>query len=100
MLACGIYSKIYNSPVVKASNIEFSFLLLFGISGLHILAVLNVPQHSNLLCLHQLSGVILPSISLVLVLFTKTMRITTVRIKTHGRRRKTALSSRGVETKN
>ena len=77
-LACGIYSKFYNSPIVKASNIEFSFLLLFGISGLHILAVLNVSERSNLLCIASTFWHNFPLDLYVTVLFTKTMRITSV----------------------
>ena len=78
MLACGIYSNFYNSPIVKASNIEFSFVLLFGISGLHILAVLNVSEPSNLLCNASTFWRYFALDLYVTVLFTKTTRITRV----------------------
>ena len=77
-LACGIYSKFYNSPIVKASNIEFSFLLLFGISGLHILAVLNVSEPSNLLCIASTFWRYFALNLCVTVFLTKTIRITSV----------------------
>ena len=67
MLASGIYS-----------NIEFSFLLLFGISGLHILAVLNVSEPSNLLCNASTFWRYFALDLYVTVLFTKTTRITRV----------------------
>ena len=63
---------------MKASNIEFSFLLLFGISGLHILAVLNVSEPSNLLCIASHFWRYFVLNFCVRVLLTKTIRITSV----------------------
>ena len=78
MLVCRIYIKFHNSPIVKASNREISFLLLFGISGLHILAILDLSEPSNILCIAATFWRYFTLNLCVTVLFTKTMRITSV----------------------
>ena len=78
MLVCGIYIRFHNTPIVKASNREISFLLLFGISGLHILAVLDLSEPSNILCIAATFWRYFTLNLCVTVLFTKTMRITSV----------------------
>ena len=74
----GTYIKFFNTPVVKASNREISFLLLFGISALFILAVLELSEPSHSLCtatfLWRYFGLNL----CITVLFLKTMRIASV----------------------
>ena len=78
MLVCRIYIKFHNTPIVKASNREISFLLLFGISGLHILAILDLSERSNILCIAATYWRYFALNLCVTVLFTKTMRITSV----------------------
>ncbi|CAH3020537.1 unnamed protein product [Porites evermanni] len=78
MLVCRIYIKFHNSPIVRASNREISFLLLFGISGLHILAILDLSESSNILCIAATFWRYFTLNLCVTVLFTKTMRITSV----------------------
>ena len=78
MLVCCIYIKFHNTPIVKASNREISFLLLFGISGLHILAILDLSEPSNILCIAATFWRYFALNLCVTVLFTKTMRITSV----------------------
>ena len=78
MLVCRIYIKFHNSPIVRASNREISFLLLFGISGLHILAILDLSEPSNILCIAATFWRYFTLNLCVTVLFTKTMRITSV----------------------
>ena len=75
---CGIYIKFYNSPIVKASNREISFLLLFGISSLHILAVLELSEPSHPLCTAASFWRYFALNLCITVLFLKTMRITSV----------------------
>ena len=78
MLVCRIYIKFHNTPIVKASNRDISFLLLFGISSLHILAVLDLSEPSNILCIAATFWRYFALNLCVTVLFTKTMRITSV----------------------
>ena len=78
LLVCGIYIKFYNSPIVKASNREISFLLLFGISSLHILAVLELSEPSHPLCTAASFWRYFALNLCITVLFLKTMRITSV----------------------
>ena len=78
MLVCCIYIKFHNTPIVKASNREISFLLLFGISGLHILAILDLSEPSNILCIAATFWRYFALNLCLTVLFTKTMRITSV----------------------
>ena len=78
MLVYLIYIKFHNTPIVKASNRDFSFLLLFGISGLHILAVLDLSEPSNIRCIAATFWRYFALNLCVTVLFTKTMRITSV----------------------
>ena len=78
MLVCRIYIKFHNTPIVKASNREISFLLLFGISGIHILAILDLSEPSNILCIAATFWRYFTLNLCVTVLFTKTMRITSV----------------------
>ena len=70
--------KFYDSPVVKASNRELSFVLLFGTTALFGLSVLELAELSNLLCsaasFWRYSALTL----CITVLFFKTMRITGV----------------------
>ncbi|CAH3020543.1 unnamed protein product [Porites evermanni] len=75
---CGIYIKFYNSPIVKASNREISFLLLFGISSLHILAVLELSEPSHPLCTAASFWRYFALNLCITVLFLKTMRMTSV----------------------
>ena len=75
---CGINIKFYNSPIVKASNREISFLLLFGISSLHILAVLELSEPSHPLCTAASFWRYFALNLCITVLFLKTMRITSV----------------------
>ena len=78
LLVCGIYIKFYNSPIVKASNREISFLLLFGILSLHILAVLELSEPSHPLCTAASFWRYFALNLCITVLFLKTMRITSV----------------------
>ena len=78
LLVCGTYINFYDTPIVKASNKEVSFLLLFGISGLLILAVLDVSEPSDFLCTAATFWRYFTLNLCVTVLFTKTMRITSV----------------------
>ena len=78
LLACGIYIKFYNSPIVKASNREISFLLLFGILSLHILAALELSEPSHSLCTAASFWRYFALNLCITVLFLKTMRITSV----------------------
>ena len=50
LLVGGTYIKFFNTPVVKGSNREISFLLLFGISSLFILAFLELSEPSHSIC--------------------------------------------------
>ena len=78
LLVCGIYIKFYNSPIVKASNREISFLLLFGILSLHILAALELSEPSHSLCTAASFWRYFALNLCITVLFLKTMRITSV----------------------
>ena len=78
LLTCRIYIKFRNTPIVKASNRVISFLLLFGISGLYMLAVLDLSHPSNILCSAATFWRYFALNLCVTVLFTKTMRITSV----------------------
>ena len=68
--------QVLNTPIVKASNREISFLLLCGILALFILAVLDLSEHRNLLCIAAICWHCFALNPCVTVLFTKTMRIT------------------------
>ena len=77
-LVCGIYIKFYNTPIVKASNREISVLLLFGISAHFILAVLDLSDPGNLLCIATTIWRYFVLNLCVTVLFLKMMRLTCV----------------------
>ena len=78
LLVFASYIKLYNTPVVKASNREFSILLLFGIAALFGLAVLELAEISDLFC-RTTSFWRYSVLNLcITVLFLKTMRITSV----------------------
>ena len=74
----GTYIKFFNTPVVKASNREISFLLLFGISALFILAVLELSEPSHSLCTATFFWRYFGLNLCITVLFLKTMRIASV----------------------
>ena len=74
----GTYIKFFNTPVVKASNREVSFLLLFGISALFILAVLELSEPSHSLCIATFFWRYFGLNLCITVLFLKTMRIASV----------------------
>ena len=77
LLVCAFYIKFYNTPIVKASTREASFLLLFGIVALFALAVLELAEPSDFLC-SAASFWRYSALSLcITVLFVKTMRMTT-----------------------
>ena len=78
LLVFASYIKFYNTPVVKASSREVSFLLLFGIATLFALAVLELAEPSDLLC-RVSSFWRYSALNLcITVLFLKTMRVTSV----------------------
>ena len=78
LLVCAFYIKFYDTPVVKASTREVSFLLLFGIAALFALAVLELAEPNDFFCsaasVWRYSALTL----CITVLFVKTMRITSV----------------------
>ena len=78
MFVCVYFIKFYNTPVVKASSREISFLLLFGIAALFVLSGLELAGPSDILCsaasFWRYSALTL----CITVLFFKTMRITGV----------------------
>ena len=78
LLVCAFYIKFYDTPVVKASSREVSFLLLLGIAALFALSVLELTEPSDLFCsaasFWRYSALTL----CITVLFVKTMRITSV----------------------
>ena len=74
----GTYIKFFNTPVLKASNREISFLLLFGISSLFILAVLELSEPSHSLCTATFFWRYFGLNLCITVLFLKTMRIASV----------------------
>ena len=74
----GTYIKFFNTPVVKASNREISFLLLFGISALFILAVLELSEPGHSLCTATFFWRYFGLNLCITVLFLKTMRIASV----------------------
>ena len=74
----GTYIKFFNTPVVKASNREISFLLLFGISALFILAFLELSEPSHSLCTATFFWRYFGLSLCITVLFLKTMRIASV----------------------
>ena len=74
----GTYIKFFNTPVVKASNREISFLLLFGVSALFILAVLELSEPSHSLCTATFFWRYFGLNLCITVLFLKTMRIASV----------------------
>ena len=74
----GTYIKFFNTPVVKASNREISFLLLFGISSLFILAVLELSEPSHSLCTATFFWRYFGLNLCITVLFLKTMRIASI----------------------
>ncbi|XP_022790010.1 extracellular calcium-sensing receptor-like [Stylophora pistillata] len=78
LLTLLIYFKFYNTPIVKASSREMSFLLLFGIMTLFALAVLELVEPGQALCYVVYVGRYFALNLCVTVLFLKTMRITSV----------------------
>ena len=74
----GTYIKFFNTPVLRASNREISFLLLFGISSLFILAVLELSEPSHSLCTATFFWRYFGLNLCITVLFLKTMRIASV----------------------
>ena len=74
----GTYIKFFNTPVLRASNREISFLLLFGISSLFILAVLELSEPSHSLCTTTFFWRYFGLNLCITVLFLKTMRIASV----------------------
>ena len=74
----GPYIKFFNTPVLRASNREISFLLLFGISSLFILAVLELSEPSHSLCTTTFFWRYFGLNLCITVLFLKTMRIASV----------------------
>ena len=77
LLVCAFYIKFYNTPIVKASTKEASFLLLFGIVALFALAVLELAEPSDFLCSATSFGRYSALSLCITVLLAKTMRITT-----------------------
>ena len=78
LLVCVCFIKHYNSPVVKASSREISFLLLFGSAAFFVLSLLELAEPSDTLC-SAASFLRYSTLSLcITVLFFKTMRITGV----------------------
>lgn len=77
-LVCAYYAKFYETPIVKASSREVSFLLLLGIAALFGLSSFELAIPSNLQCsiaaFWRYSALNL----CITVLFVKTMRITSV----------------------
>ena len=78
LLVGGTYIKFFNTPVVKASNREITFLLLFGISALFILAFLELSEPSHSLCTATFFWRYFALNLCITVLFLKTMRIASV----------------------
>ena len=78
LLVGGTYIKFFNTPVVKASNREITFLLLFGISALFILAFLELSEPSHSLCTATFFWRYFGLNLCITVLFLKTMRIASV----------------------
>ena len=78
LLVGGTYIKFFNTPVVKASNREISFLLLFGISSLFALAFLELSEPSHSLCTATFFWRYFGLNLCITVLFLKTMRIASV----------------------
>ena len=78
LLVCGTWVKFYNTPVVKASSREISLLLLFGISAVFILAVLELVEPSKSLCSAATFWRYFALNICITVLFLKTMRIASV----------------------
>ena len=78
LFVCIVYIRFFRTPIVKASGGELCFLLLLGIACRFVLAVLELVQPSDLVCI---TGYVLRYAALnicVTVLFLKTMRITSV----------------------
>ncbi|XP_078364650.1 extracellular calcium-sensing receptor-like [Oculina patagonica] len=78
LLTSAVYIQFYNTPIVKASSREMSFLLLFGIAALFALAVLVLVEPSHSLCSIVYFWRYFALTLCVTVLFLKTMRITSV----------------------
>lgn len=78
LMTSTVYIKFYDTPIVKASSREMSFLLLFGISALFALAVLVLVEPSHSLCSILYFWRYFALGLCVTVLFLKTMRITSV----------------------
>ena len=78
LLVCASYIKFYNTPIVKASTREVSFLLLFGIAALFALTVLELAEPSDFLCSAQSFCRYFAQTLCITVLFVKTMRIASV----------------------
>lgn len=78
LLVCAFYIKFYNTPIVKASSREVSFLLLLGIAALFALAVLELVEPSDLFCSLASVWRYFALTLCITVLFVKTMRITCV----------------------
>ena len=78
VFVCAFYIKFYNTPIVKASSREISFLLLFGIAALFGLSVLELVEPTDILC-SAASFWRYSALNLcITVVFVKTMRITSV----------------------
>lgn len=78
LLISAVYIKFYDTPIVKASSREMSFLLLFAIAALFALAVLILVEPSHSLCCVMYFWRYFALSVCVTVLFLKTMRITSV----------------------
>ena len=78
VLAFAVFVKFFETPIVKASSGELCFLLLFGITCLFGVAILELGEPSNLLCCVGYSLRYAALNSCITVLFLKTMRITSV----------------------
>ena len=78
LLICASYIKSYNTPIVKASSREVSVLLLFGITVLFVLPVLELGEPSDFLCSATNVWRYSTLTVCITVLFLKLMRITGV----------------------
>lgn len=78
LLVSVVFIKFYETPIVKASSREMSFLLLFGLAALFALAVLELVEPSHTLCCMVYFWRYFALTLCVTVLFLKTMRITSV----------------------
>lgn len=78
LLISAVFVKFYDTPIVKASSREMSFLLLFGIAALFALAVLILVEPSHFLCCVVYFWRYFAVTLCITVLFLKTKRITSV----------------------